>query len=97
MRNGLFYVAKEEGNDRVLGIAMWLRPQPLGRPPSWYDWFEDWRMWFNQGIMNVRYGRGGLNVKVGLYGATGFHTNASRELPSYTAADGPAETSSQLT
>jgi hypothetical protein len=67
MRNALFYVAKEEGSDKVLGIAMWLRPQPLGQPQSWHDWIEDWRMWFNQGLMNLWYGRGGLNVKVGLY------------------------------
>lgn len=63
MRNALFYVAKEEGSDKVLGIAMWLRPQPSGQPQSWHDWIEDWRMWFNQGLMNLWYGRGGLNVK----------------------------------
>ncbi|KAB5558715.1 acyl-CoA N-acyltransferase [Coniochaeta sp. 2T2.1] len=63
IRNGLFYVAKEEGNGRVLGISMWLRPQPLNQPQSWYDWFEDWRLWCDQVKTNLWYGRGGLNVK----------------------------------
>ncbi|KAI1322815.1 acyl-CoA N-acyltransferase [Xylariaceae sp. FL0255] len=63
MRNGIFHVAKEEGSDEVLGVACWLRPQPVAQPPSWNDWFEDWRLWFNQVGMNLRYGRGGLIVK----------------------------------
>ncbi|KAJ9154764.1 Acyl-CoA N-acyltransferase [Pleurostoma richardsiae] len=63
IRNGLFYVAKEPGNDKVLGVAMWLLPKPAGQNQSWYDWFEDWRLWFDQVRMNVWYGRGGLNVK----------------------------------
>jgi hypothetical protein len=66
MRNGLFYVAKEEGSDEVLGIAMWLRPQRADQSQSWGDWFEGWRLWFSQVGMNAWYGRGGLNVKVGL-------------------------------
>lgn len=66
MRNGLFYVAKEEGSDEVLGIAMWLRPQRTDEPQSWADWFEGWRLWLSQVRMNAWYGRGGLNVKVGL-------------------------------
>ncbi|KAI0389871.1 acyl-CoA N-acyltransferase [Xylariaceae sp. FL0594] len=63
MRNGIFHVAKEEGSDEVLGVACWLRPQPTGQPQTWHDWYEDWRLWFNQFGMNLRYGRGGLNVK----------------------------------
>ncbi|KAH7037914.1 acyl-CoA N-acyltransferase [Microdochium trichocladiopsis] len=63
MRNGLFHVAKEQGSDEVLGVAMWLKPQPANQPATWYDWFEDWRLWFNQLGMNLYYGRGGLNVK----------------------------------
>lgn len=69
MRNGLFYVAKEDGSDQVLGISMWLRPRPLDQPQSWHDWFEDWRLWFDQLKTNVWYGRGGLNVKVGIVSA----------------------------
>jgi hypothetical protein len=65
MRNADFYVAKEEGSEKVLGISMWLRPQLKGQPQSWHDWFEDWRLWFDQVKMNLQYGRGGLNVKVG--------------------------------
>ncbi|KAI0166407.1 acyl-CoA N-acyltransferase [Xylariaceae sp. FL1272] len=63
MRNGLFHVAKEEGSNEVLGVACWLRPQPMDQPPTWYDLAEDWRLWFNQLGMNIWYGRGGLNVK----------------------------------
>lgn len=64
MRNGIFHVAKEEGNDKVLGVAMWLRPQPADQPPTWNDWLEGWRLYFGQVWMNLVYGRGGLNVTV---------------------------------
>ncbi|RYP15218.1 hypothetical protein DL765_005857 [Monosporascus sp. GIB2] len=63
MRNGIFQVAKEEGSDEVLGVAMWLKPQRTDQPISWHDWFEGWRLWFNQVGMNLWYGRGGLIVK----------------------------------
>ena len=63
MRNGIFQVAKEEGTDEVLGVAMWLKPQRTDQPISWRDWFEGWRLWFNQVGMNLWYGRGGLIVK----------------------------------
>ncbi|KAF5556368.1 acetyltransferase GNAT family [Fusarium mexicanum] len=63
MRNGIFHVAKEENSDKVLGVAMWLRPQPADQPPTWNDWFESWRLYFGQVRMNLWYGRGGLNVK----------------------------------
>lgn len=64
MRNGIFHVAKEEGSDKVLGVAMWLRPQPATQAPTWNDWLEGWRLYFGQVAMNLYYGRGGLNVKV---------------------------------
>jgi hypothetical protein len=64
MRNGIFHVAKEEGSDKVLGVAMWLRPQPADQPPTWNDWLEGWRLYFGQVWMNLVYGRGGLNVTV---------------------------------
>lgn len=64
MRNGIFHVAKEEGSDQVLGVAMWLRPRPASDPPTWNDWLEGWRLYVNQIGMNLWYGRGGLNVKV---------------------------------
>ncbi|KAL0941288.1 uncharacterized protein CTRU02_204051 [Colletotrichum truncatum] len=63
MRNGIFHVAKEEGSDDVLGVAMWLRPQQAGTPSTWNDWLEGWRLWFGQVNYNLWYGRGGLNVK----------------------------------
>lgn len=64
MRNGIFHVAKEEGSGKVLGVAMWLKPQPISQPPTWNDWFEGWWLYFSQVAMNLYYGRGGLNVKV---------------------------------
>jgi hypothetical protein len=64
MRNGIFHVAKEKGSDKVLGVAMWLRPRLPDSPPTWNDWLEDWRLWISQVGMNMFYGRGGLNVKV---------------------------------
>lgn len=64
MRNGIFHVAKEEGSDKVLGVAMWLRPQPADQPATWNDWLESWRLYFGQVWMNLVYGRGGLNVTV---------------------------------
>jgi len=64
MRNGLFYVAKEEGSERVVGVAMWLPPRPVGQPRTWSEWWEGWRFWANQVGVNLWYGRGGLNVKV---------------------------------
>jgi len=67
MRNALFHVAKEEGSDRVLGVAMWMPPKRTDMTPSWGQWlwdsWESWRLWGNQVIMNLTYGRGGLNVK----------------------------------
>lgn len=64
LRNAIFHVAKEEGSDEVLGVAMWLPPCPSDQPPTWNDWIEGWRLWANQVAMNLYYGRGGLIVKV---------------------------------
>ncbi|TVY58069.1 hypothetical protein LCER1_G002128 [Lachnellula cervina] len=64
IRNALFYVAKDtEGNDEVLGIAMWMPPRPSALKETWGEWFEGWKMWAQQVRMNIWYGRGGLNVK----------------------------------
>jgi hypothetical protein len=63
MRNGLFHVAKEAGSDDVLGVGMWLRPHEAGKPETWPEYLEGWRLWANQVGMNLWYGRGGLNVK----------------------------------
>lgn len=64
IRNELFYVAKEAGSDKVLGVAMWLRPRPVGGKQSWTQWVNSWRFWFDQLAVNIWHGRGGLNVKV---------------------------------
>jgi hypothetical protein len=70
IRNALFYVAKEDGDDRVLGVAMWILPKPTAQKQTWQQWLGDsvagWRFWFNQVRVNLWYGRGGLNVKVSL-------------------------------
>jgi len=67
MRNALFYVAKEEGSDKVLGTAMWMPPKSVNQVPTWTEWlweqWEGWRLWGNQVAMNLWYGRGGLNLK----------------------------------
>lgn len=63
-------MAKEEGSEKVLGIAMWIPPRATDKPLTWGEWlwngFEGWRLWGNQVAMNLQYGRGGLNVKVGM-------------------------------
>ena len=67
MRNGLFYVAKDaksEDKDKVLGVAMWMPPKPANQKEGWSEWFDNWRLYFQQISMNLWYGRGGLNVKV---------------------------------
>ena len=64
IRNGIFHVAKESGSDEVLGVAMWLRPQKADQPQTWNDWYEGWKLYFNQIGMNLWYGRGGLKVNV---------------------------------
>jgi hypothetical protein len=69
IRNALFYVAKDsssEEKEKVLGIAMWMPPRPLGLKETWGEWYEGWKLWIQQVGMNLWYGnsRGGLNVKV---------------------------------
>jgi len=66
MRNALFYVAKDpdaEDKDKVLGVAMWMRPRPAQLEETWSEWLEAWKLWIQQVGMNLWYGRGGLNVK----------------------------------
>jgi hypothetical protein len=71
IRNALFHVAKEAGDDKVLGIAMWMPPRPINQKLTWGEWlwekWEGWKLWGNQVVMNLWYGRGGLNVKVRSY------------------------------
>jgi hypothetical protein len=40
-------------------------PRPTELKETWGEWWEGWKLWFQQVGMNVWYGRGGLNVKVG--------------------------------
>ncbi|KAI9744783.1 MAG: hypothetical protein M1818_001708 [Claussenomyces sp. TS43310] len=58
IRNALFHVAKEEGSERVLGLAMWIPPRAAHKPLTWHEWFwdsfEGWRLWGSQVAMNLR-------------------------------------------
>jgi hypothetical protein len=64
MRNGHIYVAHTPER-RCAGVAIWVGPRPLAHKPTWDDWMQDWLLWFKQVGMNMRFGRGGLNVNVG--------------------------------
>ena len=47
----------------ILGVSCWLVPHPAAQPESWYSWFQNWVLSFNQLLNNVRYrGRGGLRT-----------------------------------
>lgn len=69
IRNAIFLVAKDpsaEDGDKVLGVAMWMKPRPAQLKETWGEWLEGWRLWAQQVGMNLWYGRGGLNVKVNI-------------------------------
>lgn len=74
----MFYVAKdlEKYGEKVLGIAMWMKPRRTDDIVSWGEWvgdkWEGWKLWFQQVGMNLWYGRGGLNVKVRLCSVSYF-------------------------
>ncbi len=60
-------MAKDTGSDekdKVLGIAMWMKPRPVELKETWGEWWDGWKLWSQQVGMNLWYGRGGLNVKV---------------------------------
>ncbi|KAH7083946.1 acyl-CoA N-acyltransferase [Paraphoma chrysanthemicola] len=64
IQHGLFHVARSTSNpSKILGCAMWLPPSPPSQPASWSLYLSHWYLWFNQGLMNLRYGRGGLSTK----------------------------------
>ncbi|EGD88925.2 hypothetical protein H112_03842 [Trichophyton rubrum D6] len=49
---------------RVVGVAMWLLPQPRSKPDSWFTYFQTWLLSFRQLLTNIRFmGRGGLRVQ----------------------------------
>ena len=45
---------------------MWMPPRNAELKESWGEWWEGWKLWTSQVAMNLWYGRGGLNVKVGV-------------------------------
>jgi GNAT superfamily N-acetyltransferase len=67
IKHGLFYTCKDPSSpttpDKVLGTAMWLAPQKPNAPQSWSLYLSSWSLYLNQILMNLTYGRGGLNVK----------------------------------
>lgn len=46
-------------------VVQWMPPRPAELKETWGEWWEGWKLWCQQVGMNVWYGRGGLNVKVG--------------------------------
>ncbi|KAI4144293.1 MAG: hypothetical protein LQ340_006709 [Diploschistes diacapsis] len=73
INNAIFVVAKDaeaesdtEGGE-VLGVAMWMPPQPSSTRQGWYEWWQGWVLWGRQIMVNLQYGRGGLNVKQRYY------------------------------
>jgi hypothetical protein len=85
MNNAIFVVAKDSAaqteaeRDRVLGIAMWVAPQPLARKEAWYEWWQSWVLWGRQLLVNFWFGRGGLNVKVSLRSRLEHHNQLFRD------------------
>ncbi|KAF2734102.1 acyl-CoA N-acyltransferase [Polyplosphaeria fusca] len=66
IQHGLFHVARDPSSpnpSKILGCAMWLPPHPPAQPTSWSLYLSHWSLWFSQGLMNLRYGRGGLSTK----------------------------------
>ena len=62
IRNGKIFVAHTPER-RCAGVAMWCGPRELAKKQTWGEWWEEWKLWFNQLRMNLWYGRGGLNAK----------------------------------
>lgn len=77
INNGLYYVAKEtvhQGEElasskeskeqppsRVVGVSMWMPPQPVSEQESWYAYFQSCVLSFRQLMANIQFlGRGGL-------------------------------------
>ncbi|EFR00332.1 acetyltransferase [Nannizzia gypsea CBS 118893] len=55
--------SSSSGPARVVGVAMWLLPQPRSKPDSWFTYFQTWLLSFRQLLTNIRFmGRGGLLV-----------------------------------
>ena len=71
INNAIFVVAKDRAasseaeKNKILGVAMWMPPQKSDAGQSWYEWCHAWLLWGRQVLVNLRYGRGGLNIKVG--------------------------------
>lgn len=66
MNNALFYVAKDTASsnpDEVIGVSMWMKPRKASEPQTWMEWWDDYVLWFKQGLNLAWYwGRGGLRT-----------------------------------
>ena len=68
MKNALFYVAKDtdalaEKRDEVVGVSMWMKPRNVNVAQSWGEWWDEYVLWFKQGLNVIWYhGRGGLRT-----------------------------------
>jgi GNAT superfamily N-acetyltransferase len=66
MKHALFYVAKDTDStnpDQVIGVSMWMKPTKTDKAQNWEEWWDDYVLWFKQGINLLWYqGRGGLRT-----------------------------------
>ncbi|KAI9739066.1 MAG: hypothetical protein M1834_007278 [Cirrosporium novae-zelandiae] len=62
IRNAVFHVARDPETKGLLGVAMWLPPTPASTPQTWSSYLSGWSLWVNQGLTNLRFGHGGLDV-----------------------------------
>lgn len=66
IRNAMFFVAKDTSStdpDKVVGVGMWMKPRLVTEKQTWSEWFDDYLLWYKQGLNVLWYqGWGGLNV-----------------------------------
>jgi GNAT superfamily N-acetyltransferase len=66
IKHALFFVARDTNSskpDEVIGVSMWMKPRKTSEPVTWEEWFDDYILWFKQGVNLIWYqGRGGLRT-----------------------------------
>jgi GNAT superfamily N-acetyltransferase len=68
MKHALFYVAKDTDSatdpEEVVGVSMWMKPRRPSEPQTWAEWWDEYVLWFKQGVNLLWYqGRGGLRTE----------------------------------